>query len=90
MDLVYALRILNCVLSGIVAGLCFLKLENSHPDKARNYRIAGLGVLCINIAWGSFALRNSVFNYRVPLTTAGLLLCLHGMRRMAAGEKPNF
>ena len=88
MDLALYLRLANCLFAGLVAGLCYLKLENSHPDKARNYRIAGLGMLCLAISLGSFATRHDAFNYRLPMITVGLGLSFYGMRRMAIGEKP--
>lgn len=86
MTWIYWLRMINTLLAGFVVGLCFLKVNWDYLNRARNTRIAGLGLLCIAIAWGSFALRHDVFNPRVPLTTLGLLLCVFGMRRTAAGE----
>jgi len=84
------LRLVNCFLGGIVAGLCFLKLENGNPDKARNARILGLGIISIAITIGSFSNRYEELNIRVPLLTVGLLCSYYGMRRMAVGEKPQY
>lgn len=88
MNWVYCLRMINTVLAGLVAGLCVLRVGYDPRNNARNARIAGLGLLTIAIAWGSFAKVHDVFRPWLPLVTAGLLLCLYGMRRQAPGEKP--
>lgn len=90
MELTLWLRVVNCLLGGLVAGLCFLKLDTKNPDAARNSRIAGLGIICVAISLGSFSNRNDEFNVRIPMITAGLLFSYYGMRRMASGERPRF
>lgn len=87
MNWVYCLRMLNVLLAGGVAGLCFLKTSFDYKYRARNARIAGLGLLCVTLALGFFATRHDVFNYRAPMYTVALLVCLYGMRRTAAGEE---
>lgn len=88
MNFVYTLRLLNAVLAGLVCGLCFLRVGWDKANQARNARVAGLGILSVAIAWGSFARIHDVFKPWLPLVTVGLVLCLYGMRRHAPGERP--
>lgn len=83
------LRLLNVLIAGLVLGLCFLKVNWDRENKARNTRIIGLAIICLVIAWGSFARRNEVFNIRTPILTVGLAFCLFGMRLQALGENLN-
>lgn len=80
------LRLINALLAGGVAGLCFLRVNWTDETRARDTRVAGLGLICVAIAWGSFARRDEVFKPWIPLVTIGLALCVYGMRRIAAGE----
>lgn len=88
--MVYWLRMFNTLLAAGVVGLCFLKAAWDSPNQARNARVTGLGIICLAIALGSFERRHDVFNYRIPMITVGLLFCIYGMRRTAAGEKPRY
>lgn len=89
MNFSYWLRLLDVLLAGLVFGLCLLRVNWDHANRARNARIAGLGLICLAIGWGSFYRRYDEFRPWVPFLTAGLVFCLYGMRRPAAGE-PHF
>lgn len=86
MDWVYWLWVLNSLLAFAVIGICFVKTTWSHLTQARNARVAGLGLMCTAIAWGSVARRNEEFKPWMLILMIGLVLCLYGMSRIAPGE----
>lgn len=85
-DLAHYLRLFNSAMAGLVCGLCFLRMEWRPQDPARAARIVGLALICVATAWGSFAFRDIPFKPWVPFVSLGLIFCVYGMRRPAAGE----
>ncbi len=88
MDLGYWVRILISLLAACVAGLCFTKVIWTYASSVRNYRVAGLGLICAAVAWGNTARRNQEFKPWLVLILVGLTLCCYGMARFAPGELP--
>lgn len=86
MSLGYVLRLVDTGLAGLLVGLCVLRFHRDFENRARNARIAGLGLICLAVAWGSFYRRNDDFRPWLPFLTVGLLLSVWGMRRPASGE----
>ena len=86
MDVTYYVTGLNSFLATVLSALCIVKARWRLVRSARDFRVSGLTLLAIAIAWGSAARHGEPFKPWYLLVTIGLVLCTIGMWRIADGE----